>query len=225
LAIFLVVWPVMVPNSIALLACPKRLSAGAPGTMLLRVYLGGIVMKKVMMAIVLLGLAPFAAMAQTTAVEANPVSNMLRQILERSAKNIPAAADEMPADKYSYSPTPDQMTFGHLVLHITNFNNLMCSKISGTTAPEAPKLADTDPKDKLVPALKSSFDYCTQALAKVDDSNLGESLTVFGDRKMSKAGAMMIYASSFSDHYGAAAMYLRLNKLIPPTAAPKPAEK
>ena len=154
-------------------------------------------MKKAMMAIVLLGLAPLATMAQTTPAEANPVSNMLRQILERNAKNIPAAADEMPADKYSYSPTPDQITFGHLVVHITNFNNLMCSKISGTTAPDGPKLADTDPKDKLVPALKASFDYCTQALAKVDDSNLGESITVFGDRKMSKAGAMMIYAGSF----------------------------
>jgi len=180
-------------------------------------------MKKILIAIVLLGLAPLAAMAQTTPVEANPVSNMLRQIVERNAKNIPAAAEEMPADKYSYSPTPDQITFGHLMVHITNFNNLMCSKLSGTSAADAPKLADTDPKDKLVPALKASFDYCTQALAKVDDTNLGESLTIFGDRKMSKGGAMMIFAGGFSDHYGMAAMYLRLNKLTPPTAAPKPA--
>jgi DinB superfamily len=181
------------------------------------------IMKKILMTIFILGLTPLVAMAQQAApAEANPVSNMLRQILERNAKNIQAAADEMPADKYSYSPTPDQITFGHLVVHITNFNNLMCSKISGNPAPDVPKLADTDPKDKLIPALKASFDYCTQALAKVDDSNLGDSLTIFGDRKMSKAGAMMIYAGSFSDHYGMAAMYLRLNKLTPPTAAPKP---
>src|SRR5579862_9439037 len=79
---------------------PKRLSAGVRRTMLLRVHLGGIMMKKIMMAIVLLGLAPLATMAQTTPADANPVSNMLRQILERNAKNIPAAADEMPADKY-----------------------------------------------------------------------------------------------------------------------------
>ena len=175
--------------------------------------------KKILMVIVVLGLVPLAAVAQTTPAETNPESNMLRPILERNAKNIPAAAEEMPADKYSYSPTPEQITFGHLVVHITNFNNLMCSKISGTAAPDVSKLSDTDPKHKLVPALKASFEYCTQALAKVDDSNLGESLTIFGDRKMSKAGAMMIYAASFSDHYGMAAMYLRLNKLVPPTAA------
>jgi hypothetical protein len=185
-------------------------------------------MKKIWMAILVLALTPFAALAQQAApaagatdTESNPVSNMVRQLMERSAKNMEAAADEMPADKYSYSPSPDQITFGHLVVHVTNFNNLMCSKLSGTSAPDGPKLAETDPKDKLVPALKASYDYCSQAMAKADDSNLGEQLAVFGDHKVSRAGAMIIWASSFADHYGIAAMYLRLNKLTPPTAAPK----
>jgi DinB superfamily len=185
-------------------------------------------MKKIWMAILILAVTPFAALAQQAApaagatdTESNPVSNMVRQLMERSAKNMEAAADEMPADKYSYSPSPDQITFGHLVVHVTNFNNLMCSKLSGTSAPDGPKLAETDPKDKLVPALKASYDYCSQAMAKADDSNLGEQLAVFGDHKVSRAGAMIIWASSFADHYGIAAMYLRLNKLTPPTAAPK----
>lgn len=185
-------------------------------------------MKKIWMAILILALTPFAAVAQQAApaagaidTESNPVSNMVRQMMERSAKNMEAAADEMPADKYSYSPTPEQITFGHLIVHVANFNNLMCSKLSGTSAPEGPKLAESDPKDKLVPALKASYDYCSQAMAKADDSNLGEQLAVFGDHKVSRAGAMIIWASSFADHYGMAAMYLRLNKLTPPTAAPK----
>jgi hypothetical protein len=178
-------------------------------------------MKKFLTAILVLGLAPLGVFAQQAAPapETNPVSNMVRLTLERSAKNMVAAADEMPADKYSYSPTPEQITFGHLVVHVTNFNNLMCSKLSGTAAADAPKLADTDPKDKLLPALKASYDFCTQALAKVDDSNLGEQLTLFGDRKMSRAAAMIVFTSSFADHYGMAAMYLRMNKLVPPTAA------
>ena len=46
--------------------------------------------------------------------------------------------------------------------------------------PAGDKLSETDPKDKLVSALKASFDFCTQTLAKVDDSNLGEQLTLFG---------------------------------------------
>ena len=185
-------------------------------------------MKKIWLAILILSFTPLAATAQDAAAaapEANPVSNMVKLMLARNAKNIVAAAEEMPADKYSYSPTPEQMTFGHLMVHITNFNNLVCSKLSGTAAPEGPKLAETDPKDKLVPALKASFDTCTQSLAKLDDSNLGEQIALFGDHKMSRAAAMIIYASSFGDHYATEAMYLRLNKLAPPTAQkPKTAE-
>ena len=176
-------------------------------------------MKKMLLGILVLGLMPLVAAAQDAAPpETNPVSNMLRASLARSAKNIVAAAEEMPADKYSYSPTPEQMTFGHLIVHITGFNNLVCSKLSGTTAPDTPKLAETDPKDKLVPALKASFDFCTQATAKLDDANLGEQMVLFGDHKLSRAAVMMIYVSSFADHYGTEAMYLRMNKLLPPTA-------
>jgi uncharacterized damage-inducible protein DinB len=177
-------------------------------------------MKKILMAILVLSLTPLAAMAQQSApAETNPVSNMVRTVLERSAKNMIAAADEMPADKYGYSPTPEQITFGHLIVHVTNFNNLVCSKLSGTSPADSAKLADTDPKDKLLPAMKASYEYCTQAMAKVDDSNLGEQITLFGDHKMSRAAVLIVFASSFADHYGMAAMYLRLNKLVPPTAA------
>ena len=176
-------------------------------------------MKKMLLTILFLGLLPLAAAAQDAAPpETNPVSNMVKQVLARSSKNIIAAAEEMPADKYSYSPTPEQMTFGHLVVHITGFNNLVCSKLSGTAAPDGPKLAETDPKDKLVPALKASFDFCTQAMAKLDDTNLGDQMVLFGDHKLSRAAVMIIYVSIFADHYGTEAMYLRMNKLIPPTA-------
>jgi hypothetical protein len=124
----------------------------------------------------------------------------------------------MPADKYDYKPTPAQITFGHLIVHIINANNGLCSKYGGITLPTADKPSDTDPKDKLVPALKASFDVCTQALAKADDSNLGEPIKVFGDRPVSRAAALVILTNEFTDHYSMQAMYLRLNGLLPPTA-------
>jgi uncharacterized damage-inducible protein DinB len=132
-----------------------------------------------------------------------------------------AAADEMPADKYDFHPTPAQMTFGKLVTHMVGSNYGLCSKISGTAAPTEEKPSETDAKEKLVSSLKASFDFCAQSLAKVDDSNLGEQLTVFGGRKMSRAAAMIALTNDFADHYSMAATYLRLNGLLPPTAQPK----
>lgn len=176
-------------------------------------------MKKILAALVVLGCTGLGLNAQTPgpATAKNPVTDTIRQALERSAKNTIAAADEMPADKYSYKPTPEQITFGHLIVHIINANNQICSKYGGSTPP-TDKPADTDPKDKLMPQLKASFDVCTQAFAKADDSNLGESITVFGDHPITRGGVIIILASEFADHYGMAAMYLRLNGLIPPTA-------
>jgi DinB superfamily len=152
------------------------------------------------------------------AQEKNPVATALREALPGRAKNIVGAAEEMPADKYGFKATPEQMTFGHLTLHILEANYVFCSKIGGAAAPERPKVGDTDPKDKLVEQLKASFDFCSTALAKLDDSNLGESLTLFGERKATRAAAILMFASSWGDHYSLQSTYLRLNGHLPPSA-------
>ena len=167
---------------------------------------------------ILLVLAASAALAQ----EKNPVTSAVKQILPRQEHNLVGAAETMPAEKYTYKPTEQQMTFGHLVLHVLESNNHLCSKISGTPEPKptAP-LKETDGKDKLIPALKASFEFCSTALAKVDDSKLTDEVELFGGRKGSKAFALIALTGDWADHYSAAAMYLRLNGLLPPTAQPK----
>jgi hypothetical protein len=181
-------------------------------------------MKRIMLGVLALTLAPIAARAQAPAApETNPVSNAMRNMLARESKIIVAGAEEMPADKYDYHPTPAQMTFARLIAHLAQSNNFLCSKISGAAPPADPKLADTDPKDKLTGALKASFDYCTQVLANVDDSKLGQQITLFGNRTTSQAGAMFTLANDFFDHYSTEAMYLRMNGLLPPSAQPPPA--
>ena len=160
-----------------------------------------------------------APQASTTPV-ANPVSSFVKQQLARFNKTMVAAAEAMPAEKYSFKPTPEMNSFAHLTIHIAQGNNTLCSKISGTPAPSE-KLTNEDPKDKLVAGLKSSFDFCTTALANVDDSKLSEPVVLFGNFSSSRAGALIALSMGFADHYGAQAIYLRLNGILPPTAQPK----
>jgi uncharacterized damage-inducible protein DinB len=148
----------------------------------------------------------------------NPVTDGARQMLQGRAKNMPAAAEEMPADKYSFKPTPAQETFGHMQLHIVESNNSLCSAIGGPTPSAEDKgRKETDGKDKIVAAMKRSFDLCAKALDGMDDSKLGEPATVFG-RPMTKGVALLYMASGWGDHYASQAMYLRLNGHLPPTA-------
>jgi len=151
----------------------------------------------------------------------SPVTDVVREILPRQQKNLVAAVEEMPADKFNYQPTPPQMTFGHLVAHIIESNNYLCAKAGDVAEPKVAEVKDSDGKEKLVAALKASFDFCSAALAKADDSKLGDSVELWGGRKATRAFAWIMLPSDWADHYSAAAQYLRLNGMLPPTAKPK----
>src|SRR5438309_411025 len=88
-----------------------------------------------------LGTMLLAVCALPTVIAAqNPVSNGIRALAQRQTKNIVDAAEEMPADKYGYKPTPAQMTYGDVVAHlIKEGNNYLCSAASGIKQPDADK--------------------------------------------------------------------------------------
>jgi hypothetical protein len=152
----------------------------------------------------------------------SPISDVAREMLPGREKNTVAAFEQMPADKFGYKPTPDQMTFGHLAAHIVSGNYFFCSNAGDVPRPKIEELKGTEDKAKLVASLKASFEFCRTALAKADDSKLNDNITWFDGKPRPRAWAFMALSSSWADHYGIAAMYLRLNGLLPPSAQPEP---
>jgi DinB superfamily len=150
-----------------------------------------------------------------------PVADAFRDNASHEAKNLMAAADEMPADKFGFKPTPAQMSFGAIVVHLAEGNDYLCGTIGGVKAPERSKVDTLASKDALVARLKETFAFCDQALAKVDDSKLGEQLPFFGGKTRSRAAVMTLTTGDWADHYSQSAIYLRLNGLLPPTAMKK----
>jgi hypothetical protein len=157
--------------------------------------------------------------AQTEPV-ANPVSTTVKTQMARYSKNMVAGAESMPGEKYGFKPTPEMMSFGHLIVHITQSNNTLCAKLAGVAVPEV-KLDEADGKDKLVAALRASFDFCSTSLANLDDAKLGEPMQIFGDRLLPRAVAWIGLSDGWNDHYSAEAIYLRLSGILPPSAQPK----
>jgi len=159
-----------------------------------------------------------ATTAATAAQIKNPVSTALREVLPNRQRNTIAAVEAMPADKFSYRPTPAQNTFGYRVAHMVDTNNLMCSKAAAVPAPKVEEVKQEDSKDKLVAALKASFEFCSDTLEKMDDSKLGETTEGPGGQPVGRARFALGIASNWADHYAEASMYLRLNGILPPTA-------
>jgi hypothetical protein len=159
---------------------------------------------------------PLAVRAQNTATD--PVSTRLREVLDTYGKNLVATAEEFPADKYTYHPTPEGRTVGNTVAHIAQVNNFACAQLGGVDAPPKVTLAETD-KDKLVEALKASMDFCRQQFAGLTDAKLADPLKW---RNMTRFGVADEVTYDLVDHYATLSVYLRLNGLIPPTAQKKP---
>jgi len=165
--------------------------------------------------------APAPTASPAAAPTKDPVTAALRMLLPRSRNNILGAITAMPSDKFNYKPTPEQMTFAHLVVHIIGSNNSLCAKAADMAEPKVEEAKETDSKDKLLAAATASFDFCSAALGKMDDSKLGDSVELFGGRQFPRSMAALGLASGWADHYAAAAMYLRLNGILPPSAQPK----
>ena len=159
-----------------------------------------------------------SVLPQLAAAQGTPVADAFRDFAQREGKNLVASAELMPAEKYSFKPTPAQMSFGDIVAHLVEGNDYLCGAIAGTKAPTRAKITGADKKDVLLAQLKESFQFCDESLAKVDDSKLSEQLPFFGGKTRSRAYVMTVATGDWADHYSQSAIYLRLNNLLPPTA-------
>jgi hypothetical protein len=164
---------------------------------------------------------PAAVAAQQPAL--GPLATALRGALTRVTQNMPGAADLMPADKFGFKPTPEQLSFGEIIAHEAQSNETLCAAIAGGAAtPSESAAGATAPKDQLVARLRKSFDYCGTVIAAMNEAALGDSVQFFGGRKATRARAIIILAQDWADHYAQAAMYLRANGILPPSARPRP---
>jgi hypothetical protein len=170
---------------------------------------------KIALGVMVLAATSACALAQDAS---NPVVASAKEIFQRQSGYMVAAAEQMPADKYGYHPTPEQWTYGKIVSHVVQANFGVCGMLSGNGPGKAPAVSDTASKDQLIPILKQSFETCQKALDGLRDSSLGESITYFREEKKPRARALFELTDDLEDHYSQMASYLRLNGLIPPSA-------
>ena len=176
---------------------------------------------------------PLALSAQQPAGDpANPLTTVFKGRINGLEANIAQAFDSIPESKFSYKPTPAQLTIGYIAQHIASDNYLFCNNFGAAKAnlaAEDTATADSVkakwPKAKLVSKLKDSFAFCQTALGQLNDAALSETITLtFGTRTQQRPRVAMVlgHALDLGDHYSQLANYMRLNNLIPPTALPRP---
>jgi hypothetical protein len=179
---------------------------------------------------------PMALGAQGQGPAPHPGGPMTNAFAARYAnyyRNLPQAFDSIPADKFSFKPTPAQQTVGFVAAHLASDNYFFCSNFGDkkptrpeeeTATPDSVK-ATTWPKDKLVAQLKTSVAFCQDALSSVTDASLAGTYTMTRggqSREVPRINAFVGHAIDMADHYSQIANYMRLNGMLPPSALPRP---
>ena len=178
-------------------------------------------------------LLPLSLAAQQPAgPPANPITAVFRTRTMGLQRNLAQAFDSIPEAKFSYRPTPAQLTIGYIAAHLANDNYFFCNNFGAMKAPRSVKdsttadsIKATWPKDSLVSKVKASFTFCEEAFNQLDDAKLADQITMtFGgqSRTTTRANMVLGHALDMADHYSQLANYMRLNNILPPTALPRP---
>ena len=189
---------------------------------------------KIMHAAILAVALPVALAAQqpSGAPQANPITAAFRGRTLGLQRNIAQAFDSIPESKFSYKPTPAQLSIGYIAQHVASDNYFFCNNFGAmkATVPAkdsatADSIKATWPKDTLVAKLKASFTFCENAFAQLDDAKLADQITLTfnGQSRPSTRVTMVLgHVLDIEDHYSQLANYMRLNNILPPTALPRP---
>ena len=156
---------------------------------------------------------------------ADPLSAEVKWMYGTIENNLVKLAEKMPAENYSFRPTPDVETFGRRIAHIADANMNVCTGLNGERKPLG--AASKTSKAELVAALRESFAYCDGVFSSLTDvtaremvsSRLGGPFPPQPTR--SRLATLYNLVRHSNEMYGYMAVYLRLKGIVPPTSAPE----
>ena len=138
-------------------------------------------------------------------------------------RNLIEAAESMPAEEYSFKPTPEVRSFAQLIGHVAFANFYFCSQAKGESVPSTENFERTSgEKIQLVKALKDSLAYCDSVYSGTDDSNFNQlvkAATANGGGQTARGSLLVFNTTHNNEHYGNIVVYMRLKGRVPPSTA------
>jgi DinB superfamily len=151
----------------------------------------------------------FAAIALPTSAQVNPYrdgtpgitgyrSEVLSEVIVQESKFI-RLAEAIPAEKYSWRPSPDVRSFAEVFLHVSA-SNYDLYKMVGSPVPagvDGKTLEkSTTEKAQVVAAMKNSFAHAKKAITAMPDAELEKSMDWFGG-KNTERGVLLFILRAF----------------------------
>jgi uncharacterized damage-inducible protein DinB len=166
-----------------------------------------------------------AATSMAQAPAENPQVSSAKAFYGYMKGNVLKTAEKVPQASYAYRATPKVRTIGQLLAHIADAQNAFCGivKTGKPVTKDVEKTAKT--KADISQALNDSFALCDEVWAGLTDANSAEIVQFRGP--VTKLSLMSFDTAHGLEHYGNLVTYMRLLKIVPPSAeeTPKPPAK
>jgi uncharacterized damage-inducible protein DinB len=171
---------------------------------------------------------PAAQAAQLAAQPAPTIASVVDSEISGIEKEIVAAAEAMPEDKFNFSPESLKIpgseykgvrTFAGQVKHVAVANHFLWAPLTGDTVPDgwekdnAPE--NLKSKAEIIQFLKESFALGHKAAATLTAENILQSP---GHSKSTRLFLATFGVAHAYDHYGQMVEYLRMNGIVPPAS-------
>jgi len=169
----------------------------------------------------------FTAVLSAQSQPADPLVAASKAIFNVSKNDVLGSVDKIPADLWSYRPTPEVRTIGQLFAHIADGQYEFCGVASEGKVVSKNIEKTLERRDDIVAALKQAFGYCDAAFANMTDATAPELVTFFG-MKITRLAALDFNTAHNMEHYGNLVTYMRLKNIVPPSSTPRtppPAKK
>ena len=173
-----------------------------------------------------------AAQQPASGAPANPIVTAFRGRTMTLQRNLAQAFDSIPESKFTYRPTPAQLSIGYIAQHLASDNYFFCNNfgtmkatVSASDSSTADSVKAMWPKDSLVAKVKASFAFCESAFAQLNDAGLADQITMTfngNTRNATRVTMVLGHVIDMADHYSQLSNYMRLNNILPPTALPRP---
>ena len=169
-------------------------------------------MPRLALALCALALAPAAAAAQ----ESTAAVGALKAQWQAFTSYVTRAAEIMPESDYAFRPVGTVRTFGQLVGHVADAQQMFCAGALGEAPPTTSVERTATTKEALVAGLRASIATCDRAYAQADAAAM-QPMTLFG-QPTTRLGTLSMNAAHSYEHYGNLVTYLRMNGMVPPSS-------
>ena len=144
-------------------------------------------------------------------------------------KKLVDLAGAVPPEKFGWRPGEGVRSVSEVYMHVAG-GNYMIPTFIGIKPPEGIDRGmekSVTEKDKVVAALKQSFDHLRKAVRDTPDADWDSKVKLFGRIDSSKRGVFLLLLNHAHEHLGQSIAYARSNGVAPPWSEgpepPKPA--